>query len=246
MSLTSNRPPFATPLKGAYTTHDLHRQATLHKIPISPPASFPISTILAMRTLCVIQRDHPNKLQAAVAALYTAYWVEGKRIDSAAVVSEALSLVLSPELVHEMMEGAGGYGKEALTENTKVAVETGCFGLPWFVGELRRRHGLEGELQGRLTPKQRRIKMGKRTISGDSTTWGMWRGFWVLRRRSLRGVGFKIRGFRRDLTSDGASKNIELRNCRGKWRCSVGRTLHAATGDISPHTPFDSNFNIWR
>ncbi|KAF8540614.1 2-hydroxychromene-2-carboxylate isomerase [Trichophaea hybrida] len=144
MRETSNRPPFTVPLKGEYTSHDLHRQARIHNIPVyaMKPEGFPANTVLAQRALCVLQKQDEEKFVGAVIALYDAYWVHGRRVDDEEIVREVLEGVVGREMTERVLEQAKEEeAKRKLTENTKEAVGKGCFGLPWFV--VRNKQGEE-------------------------------------------------------------------------------------------------------
>ena len=99
------------------------------------PQPFPQSTLLTQRTLCAIQLHHPAQLTASFAALYQAFWVEGKSpIASAEVIRPVLAGVLGEEGAKGVLEAAGGKDVKAkLGSNSDEAMSEGAFGLPWFV-----------------------------------------------------------------------------------------------------------------
>ena len=101
----------------------------------SPPQPFPQSTLTTQRALCAIEASHPQHLPEAFAALYHAFWVEGKIIGQPENIADALRPVLGEEKTKAMMGKLGDKEiKARLTRNTEIAVEEeGCFGLPWFV-----------------------------------------------------------------------------------------------------------------
>jgi len=102
----------------------------------SRPEPFPQPTITAQRALCAIEINHPEKLPAAYAALCHALWVEGKTVNKPDVIAPALQKVFSEEEVKTIMRQAGeAEAKKRLNDNGAKALESGAFGLPWFVAE---------------------------------------------------------------------------------------------------------------
>jgi len=138
MKATSNRPPLAVPLKGDYVFHDLKRQAKRYGIPLRPdgkPKNFPVNTLYAMRVMCVLPEE---RVAEVMEKLYDAFWVQGKGIEREEVVDEIVEGVLGREAWEGVKAQVETVGKGKLVENTEEAVRKGAFGMPWFVGELRR------------------------------------------------------------------------------------------------------------
>lgn len=122
--------------KDKYIGLDRTRSARRFNIPIvtNVPEGFPPNTLPAQRALCTIQSQHPEKLSAALDALYQAFWAEGKPIGEAQVVEKGLARVFGGEQAKEIVASvAKPEVKKLLNDNTQAALESGAFGLPWFV-----------------------------------------------------------------------------------------------------------------
>ncbi len=99
-----------------------------------PPNPFPQPTLNTQRALCAIEMAHPDKLPDSFAALYHAFWVEGKTIGKPEVIGPALQQVFGEAGAKEILEKVGSAEvKKRLSENSDWAMEKGAFGLPWFV-----------------------------------------------------------------------------------------------------------------
>lgn len=104
------------------------------------PKPFPQPTLNTQRALAAIELNHPHsKLSDAFAALYEAFWVEGKTINKPENISPALNKVFSEDETKKIMEQAGqAEAKKRLSENSDKALGYGAFGLPWFVATNER------------------------------------------------------------------------------------------------------------
>ncbi len=109
------------------------------------PKPFPQPTLNTQRALCAIEISHPEKLSDCFAALYQAFWVEGKTIGKPEVFGPVLNAVLGETDTKTILEKVGSpEAKKRLSENSDLAMAEGAFGLPWFVatnskGETSRR-----------------------------------------------------------------------------------------------------------
>lgn len=98
------------------------------------PKPFPQPTINTQRTLCAIEMAHPDKLSDSFDALYKAFWYEEKPINQPENIAAALQTVFGEAETKKIMEKMGAAEvKKRLTENSDMAMEKGCFGLPWFL-----------------------------------------------------------------------------------------------------------------
>lgn len=98
------------------------------------PKPFPQPTLQTQRVLCAIELNHPDKLADSFAALYEAFWIEGKPINNPEVIAPALAKIFGEDETKKIMEKAGSpEAKKRLSENSDKAIEYGAFGLPWFV-----------------------------------------------------------------------------------------------------------------
>jgi DSBA-like thioredoxin domain len=90
----------------------------------------------AQRALAAIRISHPEVLTPAATALFTAMWVDFKRVSDANVVAAVLASAVGEKISKEAMQAAQTKEiKDALTKNTQEAFAAGAFGLPWFEGE---------------------------------------------------------------------------------------------------------------
>jgi 2-hydroxychromene-2-carboxylate isomerase len=112
------------------------------------PKPFPQPTLNTQRALCAIELSHPEKLSDCFAALYQAFWVEGKTIGKPEIFGPVLEGVLGEQEGRKMVEAASQpEAKKKLSENSDLAMAEGAFGLPWFVatnsrGELLVEYGV--------------------------------------------------------------------------------------------------------
>jgi len=75
------------PLKGEYTAHDALRSARFHGIPLKLPSKFPIAGQAPARITCWVRNHAPGRVEAAVLALYRAYFLDDQDISSPEVAA---------------------------------------------------------------------------------------------------------------------------------------------------------------
>ena len=94
---------------------------------------FPVNTLLIMRGLIAAQRQ--GVAEPYVAAVASAMWEQGLKMDDPDVVAEALTKAgLDARAILEATQDPDG--KAELVANTQAAVERGVFGIPtFFVGD---------------------------------------------------------------------------------------------------------------
>ena len=128
--VTGSGPLPSLPLKGDYALRDMPRTARFHGVPLKMPTPFPIATQAPARAICWLQEQAPDKVEAAVLALYRAYFVDGKDISSPAATAEALSPlgVDSTAVLAALNDPAV---KERLKVQTDSAIARGVFGSPF-------------------------------------------------------------------------------------------------------------------
>ncbi len=124
---TGNHAPLETPAKLRHMWVDLQRWAGRLGVPLAPPASFPVSTVLAMR--CALAAEAQGKLVPFTHAGFRAFWAEGKDIGSPEVLAAVAAAV---GLDGAALVAAAPSFKEALVRSTAEAVERGAFGAPTF------------------------------------------------------------------------------------------------------------------
>lgn len=79
------------PLKGEYTAHDAQRSARYHGIPFKMPGKFPIASQAPARITCWVRNQAPAKTEAAVLALYRAYFLDGLDISAPEVAARVVA-----------------------------------------------------------------------------------------------------------------------------------------------------------
>jgi len=85
--------------------------------------------------MCFIKDNYPrDKFEAAFAELWIAMWKELMNLEKPEIMKKALLRHFSPEQVKEIMESANSPKyKQKLLDNTKMVLEAGAFGCPWFM-----------------------------------------------------------------------------------------------------------------
>lgn len=124
---TGNRAPIETPAKGPYMWRDLLRWATRLGVPFAMPATFPVSSVLSLRTALAVEQR--GKLVPFTHAMYRAYWAEGQDLSQPEVVAKVASSV---GLDGSAMVEAAAEQKAALAAQTQDAIDRGAFGAPTF------------------------------------------------------------------------------------------------------------------
>lgn len=124
---TGNRAPIETPAKGPYMWRDLLRWATRLGVPFAMPATFPVSSVLSLRTALAVEQR--GKLVPFTHAMYRAYWAEGQDLSQPEVVAKVASSV---GLDGSAMVAAAAEQKAALAAQTQDAIDRGAFGAPTF------------------------------------------------------------------------------------------------------------------
>ena len=149
---TGNTSPVAIPAKGAYMMqHDLPRFAKRYGVPLNFNPHFPINTLNLMRGAIAAQRL--ECLDAYLAAMYDAVWVDGKNMGEGEVIAAALDEAgLDAQAIMALSQDPEV--KAELISNTEAAVERGLFGAPtlFMDGEMYfgqdRLDFIEAALQG--------------------------------------------------------------------------------------------------
>ena len=126
--------PMATlsPQKQAHNVHDMHRWADIFGEPFRLPPTHPMRTVLALRTLLALPREH---WPAAIEAIFAAYWQRGEDVTQAAVIAQALRGAGIPEdaIAAAAQRSDDPAIKEELRQRTDEAIALGIFGAPAWV-----------------------------------------------------------------------------------------------------------------
>ena len=128
--VTGSAPLPSLPLKGDYALRDMPRSARFLGIPLNFPTTFPIATQAPARAIYCVEQQAPDKVEAAVIALYRAYFVNNRDISG-------------PETTADVLAGAGfnrdqilaavadAAIKDRLRLETQTAIDRGVFGSPF-------------------------------------------------------------------------------------------------------------------
>ncbi len=131
LKATSNHAPVETPAKFRYVQADIARWARRLGIPLAFPASFPFSTVLAMR--CALAAEKLGRLPPFTHAMFRAAWADGRDVTLPDVIAAVGAEV---GLDGTALVAAAPEHKAALAAQTDEAVRRGSFGAPtFFVGE---------------------------------------------------------------------------------------------------------------
>lgn len=144
------------------------RWAKLFDIPIAEqfPPGFPLNTLQAQRALVAASLVRPDLWEEALAALFHAAWVDRKPVGSFEQVQPIFNLLFGDKATQEIIKKASEplvlplvtdkapqatsqEVKDLLTKQTNHALQSGSFGLPWFIGKL---NALSGFNSNRVPP----------------------------------------------------------------------------------------------
>lgn len=119
--------------KLSYLAADVARCAAYEGIRMSPPASFPINGIHALRGALVAERE--GALQAYHEAMFRAAWRDQRDISDKTVVGLVAKEAGVPAVLDAIDDPAI---KDELKARTEAAKKRGVFGVPTFIvgGEL--------------------------------------------------------------------------------------------------------------
>jgi 2-hydroxychromene-2-carboxylate isomerase len=116
--------------KLAYLTQDLQRCADHERVPLAPPAGFPVNGLHMLRGALVA--DARGKRAEAHRALMRATWAEGADTSDPSVVCAILARTLGESAAAVAEAAASPEVKAKLREATDAAVKLGIFGVPTF------------------------------------------------------------------------------------------------------------------
>ena len=134
MQNSGNQPPATNPFKGRYMLKDIKLNSSLFGTKdLTVPKEFPANSMRAQRILTAIKLTHPKSLHQASLDFWDAYWISGKSLNEETYREILAKHFKNPD---ELLEFANNDKTKAeLTNTTKLAMDSGAFGLPWFVCE---------------------------------------------------------------------------------------------------------------
>jgi len=115
-------------VKRNYELKKCFRYASKHKIPFSPPSTFPFNPLAIIRT-ATLSAAHENQSQV-IDCIFKAIWSEGKMLEDPELVQQ---LFLNNELDAGILENS--FAREAkleLKNNINEAIKANIFGVPSF------------------------------------------------------------------------------------------------------------------
>jgi 2-hydroxychromene-2-carboxylate isomerase len=130
--VTGGTPLPLQPLKGDYSRHDVERLSRLWQVPFRIPSKFPISSQAPARIIVWLEANRPDKQEAAVLALYHAYFVEDRDISSPEVAAEVVSS-LAVDRDALLAATQDPQVKEKLKVEVDAAIAKGVFGSPFVI-----------------------------------------------------------------------------------------------------------------
>jgi len=132
---TGNASPATVPAKGAYTMMDLTRHAKRYGVDFRANPFFPINTLVLMRGAVGVQMHQSERLQAYLAAVFKAIWVDAQDLNQPALVAKTLQAAGFDPAQLLALSGQTDV-KNQLRQTTEEAVARGVFGAPTlFVGD---------------------------------------------------------------------------------------------------------------
>ncbi|KAF9570752.1 Glutathione S-transferase kappa 1 [Mortierella alpina] len=134
MAGVKNKPLFEIPSKFSHMKADLDRISAVTEIPFKFPTQFPVSTILAMRLLTVLQIHEAEKYEQCIDK--DEYFVHGHNISQAEVLQTALTPIFKPHtgrIESYLKLTADPEIKQIFKQNTDEAIARGVFGAPTFI-----------------------------------------------------------------------------------------------------------------
>jgi len=132
LKVTGGVPVPSIPLKGPYQLYDMERISRLWQIPYRKPSNFPVGGQAPSRIIYWLQEHHPEKQEAAVLALYHAYFVEDRDISTPEIAADVTaSLRLNKEELQAATQAPDM--KARLKAECDAAIEKGVFGSPFII-----------------------------------------------------------------------------------------------------------------
>lgn len=131
----NNVGPNSLPQKTNYINMDSGRSAKIAGLPMAKPAAFPVDAKLARLVFYRVNRNDPAMAKEFAKGVSRLLWAESKEITAP---EHLMALAKSLGIAESDVAGAAddADAKADVIAATTAAVESGCFGVPWFkVGE---------------------------------------------------------------------------------------------------------------
>ena len=121
-----------TPLKGPYLKHDAVRLAEYFNVPFRYHGLTGINSLAALRAFVVLKERDAGLAKSLAQKIFSRLWVRGLDITRADdIAEEAKDLGIdAPALLRDIDTS---HAKNALKQQVDAAIQTGVFGVPYFV-----------------------------------------------------------------------------------------------------------------
>lgn len=127
------KPMLEIPLRGAYLKHDAARYMRQHglhlKRPIDRPPTNPVH---AGRAFHWLRLHAPQRAREAARALFHAYWMEDRALDTPEIVADVAGLGNAHDRAALRTALTDGEGASLLRQAVEQSLELGVFGSPSF------------------------------------------------------------------------------------------------------------------
>jgi 2-hydroxychromene-2-carboxylate isomerase len=126
------KPVPETPLKGPYMKQDAIRLAEYFDVPFRYHGLSGINALAALRAFLVLKERDAALAKSFARKVFDRLWVRGLNITAPeAVAEEAAGLGIDAQALLRDIETDRAKG--ALKQAVEAAIQTGAFGVPWFV-----------------------------------------------------------------------------------------------------------------
>ncbi|MSQ59215.1 MAG: 2-hydroxychromene-2-carboxylate isomerase [Betaproteobacteria bacterium] len=120
------------PLKGDYIAHDALRSARFMDVPFRMPGKFPIAGVAPARIACWVRNSAPEKIEAAVLAMYRAYFVDDLDISAPEIAAKAVARAGVDEAA-ALAATNDSTIKEQLKNEVQAALDRKVCGSPYAI-----------------------------------------------------------------------------------------------------------------
>ncbi len=118
------------PLKGEYIAHDALRSARFLDVPFRIPSKFPVASQAPARITCWVRNTAPAKVEAAVLAMYRAYFVDDQDISAPEIAAKAVRKAGIDETA-ALAAVSDNTIKDQFKNEVQAALERKVFGSPY-------------------------------------------------------------------------------------------------------------------
>ena len=127
--VTGSGPLPSLPMKGPYALRDIARSARFYGVPFKMPTPFPVATQAPARIVYWLEGTAPDRQEAAILALYRAYFVDDRNISDPACAADAVA-GSGIDRAQALAATNDQAMKDRLRNETQAAIDRGVFGSP--------------------------------------------------------------------------------------------------------------------